>query len=60
MTSRNCTSRWWVFDDGGVLVARAELPFTFRATEITDEHVLGVERDSLEVEHVRLYDLVRE
>lgn len=50
-------STWIVFGPDGGLVATAELPVRFRATAIGDGRVLGVWRDDLDVEQVRVYEL---
>ncbi len=49
---------WWVFGDGGALIGTAAVPATLRITDIGNEVVLGIERDSLDIEHVRLYRLM--
>ncbi len=49
---------WWVFDEGGTLVGTAAIPATLRITDIGNDVVLGIERDSLDIEHVRLYRLL--
>ena len=46
---------WYVFDVSGSLQERVSLPSTFSPHQIGDSWVLGVERDSLEVERVRMY-----
>jgi len=50
---------WWVFDEEGRMLAVAAIPMTFMITDIGDDVVLGVERDSLDIEHVRLYGITR-
>ncbi|HEX2166899.1 MAG TPA: hypothetical protein VHG09_06625, partial [Longimicrobiales bacterium] len=52
-------SEWLIFDDDGRLTARAELPPTLTPTDIGSDYVLGIERDELELEYVRLYPLRR-
>lgn len=51
---------WHVFDGQGTLRARALLPPRFRPTEITDSRVLGVWKDELGVESIRVFRLMRE
>lgn len=51
--------RWSVFDPEGVWLGDVEVPPTFEITDIGDDHVLGVFRDELEQESVRLYPLSR-
>ena len=50
---------WHVYDQEGVLFARALLPPRFRPTEITASRVLGVWEDELGVESVRVFRLIR-
>lgn len=52
-------SDWLIFDDAGRLTARAELPAAFTPTDIGSDYVLGIERDALDLEYVRLYPLHR-
>lgn len=52
------TVEWLVFDADGVLAARVEMPRRFWIAEIGADYVLGVQRDELGVETVRLYRLV--
>lgn len=51
--------RWSVFDPTGAIVAEAVLPVGVQALDIGDDYVLGVWRDELDAEHVRLYTLRR-
>jgi hypothetical protein len=51
---------WTVFDPDGRMLGTVALPADFRVTQIGDDFVLGLWRDDLEVEHVRLYRLVKE
>jgi hypothetical protein len=44
-----------VHDAEGRLVARVRMPESFRPLHIGEDFVLGVERDDLDVEHVRMY-----
>jgi hypothetical protein len=50
-------SRWLVFDDDGVVIARVELPPRFTPHEIGRNYVLGVQRDALDIEYVVRYRL---
>lgn len=52
-------STWLVFDDGGSLSASIDLPAEFTPTDIGDDWILGLERDALDIEFVRLYTLRR-
>ena len=49
--------RWWIFDPDGKLVAEAKMPQKFRPTNIGSDYVLGVKRDSLDIERVQLHGL---
>ena len=50
---------WHVFDRQGRLSARALLPSRFRPTEITASRILGVWKDEVDVESVRVFRLIR-
>ncbi len=47
-----------VFERDGRLLASAEFPARFTVSEIRGSEVLGVWRDELDLEHIRLYPLV--
>ncbi|NIM49980.1 MAG: hypothetical protein GTN78_22390 [Gemmatimonadales bacterium] len=49
--------RWTVFDPDGRLLGTLQLPAGLRLLDIGDDCVLGLWRDELDVEHVRLYEL---
>jgi hypothetical protein len=49
-----------VFDPDGSMIARLSMPGGFLPTQIGDDFVLGITRDELDVEHVRLYGLHRD
>jgi len=46
-----------VFDREGVFVARVHMPPRLNILEVGDDYVLGLARDDIDVEHVRLYRL---
>lgn len=48
---------WEVFDDAGRWLGRVASPARFTVFEIGPDYVLGVQRDELDVEHVRMYRL---
>ncbi len=50
---------WLVTDADGVALARVRTPDRFEVTEIGADYVLGVGRDSLDVESVRVHALTR-
>lgn len=50
---------WNVFSAEGRWLGTVELPEGFRATDIGPDWALGVREDTLEVEHVELYELDR-
>lgn len=50
---------WTVFDSAGRMLGPVTLPPGFRATHLGDDFVLGVWRDDLDVEHVRLHELIK-
>ena len=56
--SRSGPARYTIFAEGR-LIARAELPRDLRVLDIGADHVLGVVRDELDVEHVIVYRLSR-
>ncbi len=51
---------WTVFDPEGLMLGTIVLPADFRVTQIGDDFVLGLWRDDVGVEHVRLYRLLKE
>jgi hypothetical protein len=46
--------RWWVFDADGAAVAVVALPPRFSPHQITDDRILGVGLDSLDVPAVQV------
>ncbi|UCG87517.1 MAG: hypothetical protein JSW71_02940 [Gemmatimonadota bacterium] len=48
---------WTVFDPDGQMLGAVRMPADLRVTHIGVDFVLGVWRDDLDVEHVRLYEL---
>lgn len=50
---------WDVFTPDGTWIAVVELPARFDPLEVTEAHVVGVHRDALEVERVRVYEIAR-
>ena len=53
------TPAWSVFDGDGRWLGIVEFSSGFRPLDIGRDHVLGVWRDDLDVEHVQLYDLMK-
>ena len=51
--------RWAVFDSTGRLLGIVEMPAPGRVTEIGSDYVLGIWTDDMDVEQVRLYELVK-
>jgi hypothetical protein len=51
--------RWTIYDPRGAVLARIVLPERFTAYDIGASWILGRELDELDVEHVRLYRLVK-
>lgn len=47
--------QWWIFGPDGVMVATAETPEGFILHEATEDRLLGVHKDALEVQTVRAY-----
>lgn len=50
--------RWTLIEADGRIVAEVELPDGFAPMDATGRSVLGIHRDELGVERVRVYDLV--
>ena len=50
---------WTVFAPDGSVAARVTTPPGFTPFSITDQHIVGLKRDSLNVEYVRLHRLER-
>ena len=53
------SARWTVFSPDGALVAQVTTPLELEVYEIGPDYVLGLWRDADDVEHVRLYELVK-
>jgi hypothetical protein len=51
--------RWDVFDGEGRWLGTVETPVGLRVHRIGPDWILGVEKDEMEVEHVRMYPLVK-
>ena len=51
--------RWFVFDPEGALLGTVQTPPRFRIFEIGSDYVLGRWADDMDVEHVRLYELIK-
>jgi len=51
--------RWTVFDPSGRLLGLVDMPAPGRVTEIGSDYVLGIWTDEMDVEQVRLYELVK-
>jgi len=58
-TDPDATNNWRVFDRDGHLLASVATPRRFDMMKIGPNWIAGVWRDELDVEHVRLYDLVK-
>lgn len=56
----NPPGAWSVHDGDGRLIARLRLPERFRAMHVGADFVLGVERDEFDVEHVRMYRIIKD
>lgn len=50
---------WSVYDPEGRLMARIRMPERFRPMHMGADFVLGVERDEFDVEHVRMYRVLK-
>lgn len=50
-------STWTVFDPEGQMLGQLSMPARFQVMQIGDDFVLGVWKDDLDVEHVRMYAL---
>ncbi len=55
----NEANNWWVFDAEGTLQGTLGLPPRFQPLDIGPDYILGLWRDADDVEHVRLYGLVK-
>jgi hypothetical protein len=53
----NAASRWSVFDPDGSWLTTVTMPASFRVFEIGDDYLLGLARDAIGVEQVRVYHL---
>ncbi len=53
-------SEWSVFSAGGGLLCTVEMPPEINVLDIGDDYVLGLQRDSMDVEYVGLFHLHRD
>lgn len=53
------SSTWTVFDASGQILGAVRMPAGFAVMHIGADFVLGVWHDDLDVEHVRLYELIK-
>ena len=53
------STTWDVFDPTGRWLGPVRMPTGLRITDIGSDYVLGVWRDADDVEHVRMYELVK-
>ncbi len=51
--------RWFVMNSDGHLVAHVDFTGAVNILEVGSDHILTLERDDLDVEHVRMYHLIR-
>jgi hypothetical protein len=51
--------RWAVLDPAGRYLGDVDIPPAFTVHEIGDRWILGVHRDSLDIQYVRLYPLIK-
>lgn len=56
-TPMETTSMWRVFDPAGILLGEVEVPAGVRIFQIGSDFILGVGRDEMDVEQVRVYGL---
>lgn len=52
-------SRWSVFDRQGKFLGEVQMPASFLVSSITNDQVIGFFKDEFDVEHVRIYDLIK-
>ena len=57
--TEDAPSRWTVFDSTGRVLGTVGTPRGLRIDDIGDDYLLGVYRDSLDVEHVRMHGIVK-
>ena len=50
---------WIVFGPDGIAVGRLTAPRGFQLFDIGEDYILGLEKDELDVEHVRMYNLIK-
>jgi hypothetical protein len=50
---------WTIYDQSGLKLAMITLPRNFRLVEIGRDYVLGVWRDELDVDYLRVYTLIK-
>jgi hypothetical protein len=52
-------TRWTIFDKSGQFLGEVEVPAAFIISSITNDQVLGFWQDEFDVEHVRIYALIK-
>ncbi len=52
-------TRWSVFDAAGRFLGEVQVPASFIVSSITNDQVLGFWQDEFDVQHVRVYALIR-
>jgi hypothetical protein len=52
-------SRWSVFDPQGRFLGEIQMPAAFLVSSITSDQVIGFYKDEFDVEHVRVYGLIK-
>jgi hypothetical protein len=57
MVTPDDPARWTVFDPEGRMLGAVVTPARFRVHDIGEDYVLGVWKDELDVEHVRVFPL---
>ena len=50
---------WTVFERDGMIVARASTPKGLKLTDVSEDYLIGIAKDSLDVETVELYSLIK-
>ena len=52
-------AQWHVFDPDGQWLGVVQMPAGFRPTDIGSDYVLGTWQDDLDVEHVQMFELIK-
>lgn len=51
--------RWGIFDPDGVFLGHIHVPANLQITDVTEDHLVGITRDALDIPRIQVYRLDR-